>query len=224
MYWLSVYGLGYVVWIVKQGLRWMAKYQPIKELTPKQQKFISEYLQCLNATKAAINAGYSKNGARVRGSELLTNSNIQAEIQRGFSAIKMTPEEILARLADQARGDIGDLIDESTMTVNWRKALEEGKTHLVKKVKQTIITTDEQQTEILELELYDAQRALVNLGRTYALFADKLQVETWQDRAIEDIKRGVIIYDDLAREFDNELATELFTRAGVPIQIPETNS
>jgi phage terminase small subunit len=191
------------------------------KLTAKQSKFVSEYLICFNATRAAIAAGYSKKTARSMGSQLLTHINIQAELQRGFEAQGMQPAEILARLADQARGDIGDLIDESTMTVNWRKALQEGKTHLVKKVKQTIITTDDQQTEILELELYDAQRALVNLGRTYALFADKLQVETWQDRAIEDIRSGVIMYEDLEREFDTELATQLFTRAGVPISLPE---
>ena len=33
------------------------------KLTPKQRLFVAEYLKCLNATQAAIKAGYSKNRA-----------------------------------------------------------------------------------------------------------------------------------------------------------------
>ena len=190
-------------------------------LTPHQSRFISEYLLCMNATRAAIRAGYSPKTARQMGYENLTKPYIKDEIERIFMEQKMSPDEIMARLADQARGDMGDLLDESTMTINWRGALDAGKTHLVKKIKQTIITTEDHQTEILELELHDAQKALVSLGRTYALFADKLKLETWQDRAIEDIRNGVIIYQDLEEEFDSDLAAQLFARAGVRISLPE---
>ena len=40
------------------------------KLTPKQARFVEEYLVDLNATQAAIRAGYSSKGATVRGSEL----------------------------------------------------------------------------------------------------------------------------------------------------------
>lgn len=46
-------------------------------LTPKQRAFCLEFLKDRNATQAAIRAGYSKSGARVRGSELLTNRNVK---------------------------------------------------------------------------------------------------------------------------------------------------
>jgi phage terminase small subunit len=44
----------------------------VSKLTPKQQAFCEEYIVDLNATQAAIRAGYSKNGAHVTASKLLS--------------------------------------------------------------------------------------------------------------------------------------------------------
>lgn len=49
----------------------MAKRQPKKTLTPKQQKFLKEFPKDMNATKAAIRAGYSQKVARVQGCKLV---------------------------------------------------------------------------------------------------------------------------------------------------------
>lgn len=51
------------------------------KLTPKQARFVEEYLVDLNATQAAIRAGYSKNTAREIGCENLTKPNLQKAIQ-----------------------------------------------------------------------------------------------------------------------------------------------
>jgi phage terminase small subunit len=50
-------------------------------LTPKQQRFVDEYLVDLNATQAAIRAGYAKSGASVEGCRLLANASIRGEIE-----------------------------------------------------------------------------------------------------------------------------------------------
>lgn len=50
-------------------------------LTPKQQRFVEEYLIDLNATQAAIRAGYSEKTAKEIGSENLTKPNIAKAIQ-----------------------------------------------------------------------------------------------------------------------------------------------
>ncbi|WP_180123022.1 terminase small subunit [Acinetobacter sp. YH12086] len=50
-------------------------------LTPKQQRFVEEYLIDLNATQAAIRAGYSEKTAKEIGSENLTKPNIQKAIE-----------------------------------------------------------------------------------------------------------------------------------------------
>ena len=49
-------------------------------MTPKQQRFVAEYLQDLNATQAAIRAGYSKSGASVEGVRLLANAKVAAAV------------------------------------------------------------------------------------------------------------------------------------------------
>ena len=49
-------------------------------MTPKQQRFVSEYLIDLNATQAAIRAGYSEKTARFIGAENLTKPNIAAAV------------------------------------------------------------------------------------------------------------------------------------------------
>lgn len=147
-------------------------------LTNKQEMFISEYLKCWNATKAAIAAGYSKKTAYSIGSELLKKPEIASHVRARIEANTMTADEVLARLAAHARGDIMDLVDPHTFTLDWDKASERGATNLVKKVKQTIINNEktEQQTEIFEFEMYDAQAALVHIGKQLGLFVTKTDI------------------------------------------------
>lgn len=57
-------------------------------LTPKQQRFVDEYLRDLNATQAAIRAGYSARSAEVTSSRLLGNPKIREAIQIGMEAQK----------------------------------------------------------------------------------------------------------------------------------------
>ena len=47
-------------------------------LTAKQKKFVDSYIADSNATKAALEAGYSKRTARFVGAENLTKPNIKA--------------------------------------------------------------------------------------------------------------------------------------------------
>src|SRR5690606_28897415 len=51
------------------------------KLTPKQRLFVQEYLIDLNATQAALRAGYSVNNAHKIGSQLLENPRIKQAIE-----------------------------------------------------------------------------------------------------------------------------------------------
>jgi len=53
-----------------------------KNLSPKQQRFVEEYLLDLNATQAAVRAGYSKKTARAIASENLAKPNIQEAVAK----------------------------------------------------------------------------------------------------------------------------------------------
>ncbi len=55
-------------------------------LTPKQQLFVAEYLLNLNATQAAVRAGYSKKTAYSVGHENLKKPEVAAAIQEAMEA------------------------------------------------------------------------------------------------------------------------------------------
>lgn len=57
-----------------------------KELTPKQAMFVREYLIDLNATQAAIRAGYSAKTAQEQSSRLLSNVMVAKTIQAAMDA------------------------------------------------------------------------------------------------------------------------------------------
>jgi phage terminase small subunit len=82
-------------------------------LTPKQRRFVEEYLIDLNATQAAIRAGYSQQTARAIASENLTKPDIQAAIGRAMSErsdwAQLTAKQVLNELALIAFSDIRDI-------------------------------------------------------------------------------------------------------------------
>ena len=180
----------------------------------------------MNAGQAAILAGYSPKSARTIGPRLLQKDVIHAYLEDAFSDQVMSPNEVLLRLSDIARGDIGEVIDEKG-NLDYDKARELSKTRLIRDVTQktTIISSvgEGPDTEIHEtnVKMYDALRALGLLAKASALFdkRDTLKIETWQDRAILDIKAGDIEYEALAHGFGYDIAAALFTAAGKASEI-----
>ena len=56
-------------------------------LTPKQERFVQEYLVDLNASQAAVRAGYSKKASTEQASRLLTNVKVSEAIAKGQQAL-----------------------------------------------------------------------------------------------------------------------------------------
>lgn len=83
-------------------------------LTPRQQRFVDEYLIDLNATQAAIRAGYSCKGATVRGAELLANRKVAEAIEAAEAArserVQVDQDWVLRRWIEIADADPRDLI------------------------------------------------------------------------------------------------------------------
>ena len=69
------------------------------ELTAKQAAFVAEYLIDLNATQAAIRAGYSENTAAEQSSRLLTNVKVSQSIQEAMDKrakrVQRTADDVL---------------------------------------------------------------------------------------------------------------------------------
>jgi phage terminase small subunit len=144
------------------------------KLTFKRQVFIEEYLKCWNATEAARRVGYKY--PRRQGSRLLSFVDIQAEIERRITEKAMGADEVLLRLAEQARCEYSDYID-SDGAVDLGRLKADGKMHLVKGIRET------RHGQIVEF--HDGQTALVHLGRHHGLFVDRSESKQVSDIIVE---------------------------------------
>src|SRR5690242_9684337 len=75
-------------------------------MTPRQRRFIDEYLLDLNATQAAIRAGYSARTANEQGARLLTNASVASAIQAAQQArserVQITQDDVVRGLHREA--------------------------------------------------------------------------------------------------------------------------
>lgn len=99
-----------------------------KKLTAKQEMFVSEYLKDLNATQAAIRAGYSEKTAAEVGCENLTKPNIQKAIsalkEKRLEENKVDANYVLKRLIEIDEMDVCDILDSTgnfKSIVEWPK-------------------------------------------------------------------------------------------------------
>jgi phage terminase small subunit len=83
-------------------------------LTPKQERFVEEYLIDMNATQAAIRAGYSKATAEAQGSRLLSNVKIAAAVSAAkaerSARTNITQDMILFELAKVGFSDLRKIL------------------------------------------------------------------------------------------------------------------
>lgn len=190
-----------------------------KKLTKKQQLFILEYLKDFNATRAAKDAGYSPHTAYSIGYELLRKPEIIAIIDEEMQRRIMGANEVLTRLTDMGRGDIGELMSVSSMgfSLDMQAAKEAGLTKLIKRVKQKTTTfiarkpTDEdREVHEIEIELYDAQAALEKLGRYHKLFNDnppQLEVNLKVD-GLTDLLKNVYGNREFIQQYEHKPGTD----------------
>ena len=87
----------------------------LKDLTPKQQRFVAEYLKDHNATQAYLRAGYqvSDEVARRNGHRLLTNADIAIAVEvaaaERLERTKIDADELLIHLTSAVRAKISDI-------------------------------------------------------------------------------------------------------------------
>jgi phage terminase small subunit len=152
----------------------------MRKLTNKERAFIEHYLQCWNASDAARRAGYSSKTAGSIGHENLKKPEISSEIKRRLEELQAGADEVVTRLTSHARGSMKDFVvvnDDGTATIDLVKAQSLNQLHLIKKLKVTRRQLKDGESEaVTEFELYDAQGALVTLGRAHGLFVDKSEI------------------------------------------------
>ncbi len=87
--------------------------RPIK-LTPKQRRFVDEYLIDLNATQAAVRAGYSAKTANEQAARLLVNVSVQVAIVEAMETrstrTEISQDDVLRKWWELANVDVNELV------------------------------------------------------------------------------------------------------------------
>ncbi|HWQ41687.1 MAG TPA: terminase small subunit [Desulfosporosinus sp.] len=142
------------------------------ELTGKQILFVAEYLIDLNATQAAIRAGYSEKNAGKIGPELLGKSRVRQAIEMGMSRrehrIGITADKVLEQLAKIGFADIKNVVSWSGNRIKMKPSDDVDGTILAE-----ITETETESGGTLKVKLNDRMKALEMMGRHLNLFNDR---------------------------------------------------
>lgn len=165
----------------------------MKKLTPKQTRFVSEYLKDLNATQAAIRCGYSKKTADVQGPRLLRNARIRQAAEAGkarqLGKAEVTAVRVIEELRRLATVDLrgyfdadGNLKPIHTLTEDQGAALS-GLEVILKNAKagDGIVDT------VHKIKIFDKVRALELLAKHFQLLTDVHEV---RGGSLEEIIAG----------------------------------
>lgn len=149
-------------------------------LSPKQAKFVEEYLIDLNATQAAIRAGYSVKTAQEQGSQNLSKLIIQKVLSERMQAraarIEITQDRVLNELAKLAFLDIRKAFDE-TGNLKPIRDLDDETAAAIAGLDVAELTSDGQVIGTLKkIKLSDKKGALELIGRHLRMWNDKLDI------------------------------------------------
>lgn len=166
-------------------------------LTDKQKRFCDEYLIDLNATQAAIRAGYSPKTAEQTASRLLRNVKVQeyiAKRQKELSrSTEITQERVIKELAliafsnnadyahvvekkmqVEAGGTLVDVLDEDGKPVMYR-TVEPVLTEELTEEQKRALAVIKKGRDGLEVKSCDKVKALELLGKHLGIFTDKIE-------------------------------------------------
>ena len=158
------------------------------KLTPKQMRFVDEWLIDFNGKQAAIRAGYSAKTAEVTAAKLLRNVKVQAEIARRQKDLQrrteVTQDRVVKELARSAFANIADYVRVETQTCTKDDGTETtyqivmlSETEDLSADQRAALATVKQSVNGVEIKLHDKIKALELLGRHIGMFNDKLEVK-----------------------------------------------
>lgn len=148
-------------------------------MTDKQKRFVEEYLIDLNATQAAIRAGYSPDTAEQIGYQLLQKTSVSNEVSKAMAERSkrtgINQDRVIQELAKIGFAKITDVVDPETAKVKTDAAEED-----LACIQSIKIKPNEWGTE-REVKLYDKKGALVDIGRHLGMFKDRIELNADMD-------------------------------------------
>lgn len=162
-------------------------------LTDKQKRFIEEYLIDLNATQAAIRAGYSAKTADRIGPELLGKTCVARAIKEAMAERSrrtgINQDRIVRELAKIGFINPIDVINLDEATI--REDANKDDTAAIASVRAKRIPTENGEIIEREIKIADKLKALELLGKHLGMFTDKISISG---------DMGVKIVDDITDE------------------------
>lgn len=134
------------------------------KLTPKQQRFVEEYLVDLNATQAAIRAGYSARNADKIAFQLLGKTRVA-------EAIAAAQAERSARVSVSADYVVNNLVEIVERCMQRAPVL-------TMKGEQVV---DDEGRNVWRFDAKGANKSLELLGKHLGMFTDKIEADVKQD-------------------------------------------
>lgn len=147
-------------------------------MTKKQEKFCEEYMVDLNATQAAIRAGYSTKSAHSIATENLQKPAVRAHVDAALAEQSkrtgVTADRVVRELARVAFANSQDVVNYDDATVRPDAARDD--TAAVASVRVKTIPTKDGPGVEREVKMHDKLKALELLGRRLGLFTDNVNV------------------------------------------------
>lgn len=156
-------------------------------LSPRRSRFVTEYLVGLNATQAAIRAGYSPRTAKQQGSRLLTHVDVIAAMEARQEDLAdentVTPERVVAELARIAFARYGTYakLEGDELILTDTDDLPDGADAAISEITQVTTVTGKRTVRV---KLHNKIDALDKLGRVLGLFVDRLHVTGQVERPL----------------------------------------
>lgn len=152
-------------------------------LTPRQVRFVNEYIKTLNITQSAIKAGYAPNSAHVTGSRLLRNEKVDEYIKSQQDKIMddsiLTAKELLHLLTNAAVGDETETKEVVVKRSSFERNPDTQRLNLVYN----------EHVELVEVPIKPSDRLKARdmLGKYHSLFTDKLDVSLVTPTFVDNI-------------------------------------
>ncbi len=154
-------------------------------LTDKQRIFALEYLVDLNATQAAIRAGYSEETARSIGSENLTKPDVRefidAALAKREARLELKSDTVIRELLRVALVDIGGAYGQSGKLLHLHEMPEDVRRAIAGiDIEEMYDGTGEARThvgDVVKVKFWDKMKGLELLGKHLQLFTDTLHVK-----------------------------------------------
>jgi phage terminase small subunit len=160
----------------------------VAKLTDKQQRFVDEYLIDLNATQAAIRAGYSTKTADQQGSRMLANVKVkQAVAEKQAQRSKRTgvnQDRVVLELAKVAFAKMTDIVDSNGKI---KEDASPDDLACIESIKYKESDNEYGGSVEREVKIASKLKALELLGKHLGMWSDKFNVTVEKSEKLDDI-------------------------------------